>query len=129
MSIMGPSEQFRGQTGYRGVDLASHQGPHFPFGRAWDDGYCFAFIKATGGHRYVNEYLGVQVLQARAAGFRVGFYHYFGEPSSGGGDIVRETANFIGAVRRAIAGQGAACGRGVGDTVADGGGAGREQGG
>jgi hypothetical protein len=31
MSIMGPTEQFRGLTGFRGVDVASHQGPDFPF--------------------------------------------------------------------------------------------------
>lgn len=99
MSIMGPTELFRGQTGFRGVDIASHQGPAFAFGQAWEEGYRFAFIKATGGHTYQNEFLGVQVQGARAAGFRVGFYHYFGEPSNGGGDIIRETANFIRAVR------------------------------
>ncbi|MEO5964521.1 MAG: GH25 family lysozyme, partial [Candidatus Limnocylindrales bacterium] len=82
-------------SGILGCDLASHQGTTFPFDRAYRDGYEFALIKASGGHSYRNEYLGVQVAGARAAGMLVGFYHYLFEPSNGGGDIRREAQNFI----------------------------------
>jgi GH25 family lysozyme M1 (1,4-beta-N-acetylmuramidase) len=64
---------------------------------AWRDGYRFAIIKASGGHSYRNPYLGAQVARARAAGLRIGYYHYLFEPSSGG-DVMREAANFLGAI-------------------------------
>jgi GH25 family lysozyme M1 (1,4-beta-N-acetylmuramidase) len=83
----------------KGIDIASHQGPNFPFRAAKDEGYVFAFIKASGGHTYKNEYRGAQVANARAAGVLVGFYHYLFEPTNGGGDIRREAQNFIDAVR------------------------------
>lgn len=85
------------QWGCKGLDCASHQGD-FPFEVAYRDGYLFAIIKASGGHAYRNPYLGVQVARARAAGLRVGFYHYLFEPSSGGGNFALELRNFLAAI-------------------------------
>jgi GH25 family lysozyme M1 (1,4-beta-N-acetylmuramidase) len=82
-----------------GIDLASHQGPSYDFARARREGREFAIVKASGGHTYRNEYLDRQVANARGAGLLVGFYHYMGEPTSGGGDVDREFANFRDAVR------------------------------
>lgn len=82
-----------------GIDIASHQGPNFPFAEAKAEGYEFCFIKAAGGHTYQNPYLGAQVMGARNAGMLVGFYFYLFEPTNGGGDIRREAQNFIEAVR------------------------------
>lgn len=77
-----------------GVDLASHQGDY-----QYPTRPDFAIIKASGGSAYRNEMLGRQVANARARGIIVGFYHYMFEPSIGGGDVDREAANFIEAVR------------------------------
>lgn len=84
----------------KGVDISSHQGP----GYAYPDWAEFAVIKASGGHSYVNEYLNLQVKNARSRNIEVGFYHYMFEPSYGtasnpsGGDVQREADNFIQAV-------------------------------
>jgi hypothetical protein len=78
-----------------GVDIASHQGPNF----AYPPDIAFAIVKASGGHSYGNPYLGAQVAGARAAGLEVAFYHYMFEPTSGGGDPLREAANFVAACR------------------------------
>jgi GH25 family lysozyme M1 (1,4-beta-N-acetylmuramidase) len=83
----------------KGTDIASHQGPDFPFATLKAQGYEFTVIKASGGHGYRNPYRAAQVQAARAAGVEVGFYHYMFEPSSGGGDVDREVTNFIDAVR------------------------------
>jgi hypothetical protein len=77
-----------------GVDIASHQGPNFAY-PAWAR---FAVIKASGGHAYRNEFLGAQVANARAAGKRVGFYHYMFEPTNGGGNVEVEATNFRDAI-------------------------------
>lgn len=83
----------------RGIDLASHQSASFPFGKARSLGFEFCIIKAAGGHTYKNEYLAQQVAGARAADMATAFYFYMFEPSVGGGDVAREAANFIAAVR------------------------------
>lgn len=85
--------------GIRGIDLASHQGPNYPFAARVAEGYSFSIIKASGGHGYRNEYLDSQVRGARNAGMEVGFYHYMFEPTAGGGDVKREVQNFINACR------------------------------
>lgn len=82
----------------KGVDIASHQGPDFPFGRAAAEGYEFVIVKASGGHSYKNEYLGDQLLGAGAAGMEIAYYHYMFEPTVGGGDVEREFANFRDAI-------------------------------
>lgn len=77
-----------------GVDIASHQGPNFAY-PAWAR---FAVIKASGGHTYKNPYRGAQAANARAAGKKVGWYHYFLEPTSGGGNMQLEATNLRDAI-------------------------------
>jgi hypothetical protein len=77
-----------------GIDLASHQGANYAY-PGWAQ---FAIVKASGGHDYKNEFRGSQAANARARGLKVGWYHYLFEPSSGGGDMAREFANFRDAV-------------------------------
>lgn len=85
-------------TTIKGIDIASHQGPNFPFARARAEGYEFAIIKGAGGHGYKNPYRGAQAAAARAAGMAVGWYHYMFEPMSGGGDVEAEATNFRDAI-------------------------------
>lgn len=55
-----------------GIDVSAYQ-PDIDFGAVEGD---FVFIKATGGAGYVNPHFRRQVAEARAAGFRVGAYHF-----------------------------------------------------
>ncbi|APT86647.1 glycoside hydrolase family 25 protein [Corynebacterium flavescens] len=63
----------------RGIDVASHQHPGgapINWGNAKGDGQSFAFVKATEGTDYVNDYFVQDTLGAAAAGLKVGAYHY-----------------------------------------------------
>lgn len=63
-------------TRLRGVDVSHHQGPI-----AWDrvaaDGISFAYLKATEGSTFTDPAFAANWAGARAAGLRVGAYHYF----------------------------------------------------
>lgn len=78
-------------SGYpvRGVDVSSYQGEI-----DWEElsqGLDFAFIKATEGSSYCDEYFAVNYAGARKTHLRVGAYHFFSFDS--GGDT--QAQNFI----------------------------------
>jgi hypothetical protein len=77
-----------------GVDLASHQGANYDY-PSWAQ---FAIIKASGGHSYQNEFRGAQAANARARGLKVGWYHYWLEPTNGGGNMELEATNLRDAI-------------------------------
>jgi lysozyme len=58
------------------LDVSSFQGADFPFHTAKASGIDGVWIKATEGHTWVSPTLRSQVEAARAAGLRVGFYHF-----------------------------------------------------
>lgn len=66
----------------RGVDVSSYQGII-----DWDvlqsQNILFAFIKATEGSTYVDEYFEYNYKQAQKTNLRVGAYHFFSYDSSG----------------------------------------------
>jgi hypothetical protein len=61
------------------LDISSnnHNGMLFNWPDAFAAGYEVVYIKATQGDSYLNPYLIADVKDARAAGFKVGIYHYF----------------------------------------------------
>lgn len=77
-----------------GIDLASHQGPDFPFAQAYREGYRFATPKVSGGKRYRNEHRANQIDGARAAGMQVAAYHYMWENTDLSGTPEEEFENF-----------------------------------
>ena len=78
----------------RGVDVSSYQGNiDWPVLAAQN--IQFAFIKATEGATYVDEYFSYNLAQAQAAGLRVGAYHFFSCASGG----QEQADNFISEVR------------------------------
>jgi lysozyme len=83
-----------------GIDIASHQGPDFPFVAAYKEGYRFATPKVSGGKGYQNEFRAAQVNGARAAGMQTALYHYMWEPENryGSGTPQEEFANFKAAI-------------------------------
>jgi lysozyme len=60
----------------RGIDVSNHQ-KSVDFARVRQDGYSFAYIKATEGGDWVDPYYAELSANARRAGLRVGSYHYF----------------------------------------------------
>ena len=78
------------------IDISNYQ-PTFPFRTAKREGYDGVWIMATEGIGFVNPLLGSQVLGARSAGLRVGFYHY-AEPDRN--NPLQEAAHFITNIER-----------------------------
>lgn len=72
-----------------GVDVSHHQN-QINWGRVRQDGKRFTFIKVTEGYRYIDPLYAYNHRNARAAGLRVGAYHY-----------AQPTADLAGAVRQA----------------------------
>lgn len=68
--------QGRSQSNLPGIDVSSYQ-RGIDFGQAKSAGIRVVYIKATEGNSYVNPYLNDFHRQARLAGLRVGFYHYY----------------------------------------------------
>lgn len=66
----------------RGVDVSSYQGEiDWPVLAGQD--IQFAFIKATEGSRFVDNYFSYNFAQAQESGLRVGAYHFFSYDSPG----------------------------------------------
>lgn len=78
------------------LDISNYQ-PSFPFKTAKREGYDGVWILATEGTGFVNPLLSSQVLGARAAGLRVGFYHY-AEPDKH--PALAEAAHFVSQIER-----------------------------
>lgn len=74
----------------RGVDVSSYQG-EIDFEVLARQGIDFAFIKATEGSEFVDEYFSENYKNAQAAGIRVGAYHFFSFDSVG----ITQAENFI----------------------------------
>jgi lysozyme len=79
------------------LDVSSFQGADFPFHTAKASGIDGVWIKATEGHTWVSPTLRSQVEAARAAGLRVGFYH-FARPDVG--NPVSEAIHFSQEVKK-----------------------------
>ena len=71
-----PEPQAPARDRLRGVDVSHHQGS-IDWARVADDGIGFAYLKATEGSTFTDPAFADNVAGARAAGLRVGGYHYF----------------------------------------------------
>lgn len=60
----------------RGIDISAHNG-YIDFGRVRKAGYDFAIIKATEGTDFKDAMFTDNLRRARAAGLKVGAYHFF----------------------------------------------------
>ena len=60
----------------RGVDVSHYQGD-IDWRTLSQQGISFAFIKATEGNMYVDEYFDYNIAEARKAGLKAGAYHFF----------------------------------------------------
>jgi lysozyme len=58
------------------LDVSSYQGTRIDWKRVKRAGFAGVFVKATEGAGYVNPSFRAQASAARAAGLRVGFYHF-----------------------------------------------------
>jgi GH25 family lysozyme M1 (1,4-beta-N-acetylmuramidase) len=65
----------------KGIDVSNHQGT-VDFARVKKAGYTFAYLKATEGLGFVDPFYLGNVQKARAAGLKVGAYHFL-QPKSG----------------------------------------------
>lgn len=80
------------------LDVSSYQGSEIVWARVARAGVWGVMVKATQGEHYVNPMLNSQARGARAAGLRVGFYHYC-EPD-GPHDAQLEADHFSATVRQ-----------------------------
>lgn len=76
-----------------GIDVSHHQND-INWGRVRRDGKRFAFIKVTEGNRYIDPLYAYNHRNARAAGLRVGAYHY-AQPTADLSDAVRQADHFL----------------------------------
>ena len=77
-----------------GIDVSKHNG-NIDFDQVRDDDYQFVFIKASEGMTYRNEAFDRNYKGARAAGLKLGAYHFFRKNRSG-----REQAdNLLGVIK------------------------------
>jgi GH25 family lysozyme M1 (1,4-beta-N-acetylmuramidase) len=77
----------------QGLDVSHHQN-EINWGRVRRDGKVFAFIKVTEGNRYIDPLYAYNHRLARAAGLRVGAYHY-AQPTADLADAVRQADHFL----------------------------------
>jgi GH25 family lysozyme M1 (1,4-beta-N-acetylmuramidase) len=70
-------------SGVQGVDVSSWQ-KNVDWRSLWNDGFRFAYVKATEGNYYTNEYFGQQYNGSANAGMIRGAYH-FANPSVSSG--------------------------------------------
>ncbi|MBW9209173.1 hypothetical protein KV100_05855 [Mumia sp. zg.B21] len=83
----------------RGIDVSGHQHPRgraINFRKVRKAGYGFAFVKATEGRGFVNEYAKVDGRASARAGLATGFYH-FARPTS---SARAQARHFVRQVRR-----------------------------
>lgn len=92
-----PGEERRGPRRVRGVDASHHQGP-IDWEAVAGDGIAFAYLKATEGTGFVDPRFAEHRREARAAGLRVGGYHYF-QLCTPGGEQARHFADVLGELR------------------------------
>ena len=80
--ILKPNNPSRAQYPVRGVDVSAYQGDI-----DWEvlsrQGIAFAFIKATEGSSYVDEYFEANFTGARQTSLKAGAYHFFSFDSPG----------------------------------------------
>jgi lysozyme len=74
------------------LDVSSYQGTGIDWKRVKRAGFAGAFVKATEGGGYINPSFRAQASGARAAGLRVGFYH-FARPETES-DALAEAAHY-----------------------------------
>lgn len=79
----------------RGVDVSSYQG-NIDWNILSSQNISFAFIKATEGSTFVDEYFEYNYKQAQNTNLRVGAYHFFSYDSPG----VTQAENFIANVEK-----------------------------
>ena len=60
----------------QGIDISAYQ-PNVNFAQVKASGVEIVYIKATEGITYINPFLKAQYQGAKAAGLKVGFYHFF----------------------------------------------------
>jgi GH25 family lysozyme M1 (1,4-beta-N-acetylmuramidase) len=60
----------------KGIDISAYQ-PNVDFEKVKAAGIEVVYIKATEGTSYINPYLKKHAAAAKAAGLKVGFYHFF----------------------------------------------------
>lgn len=65
-----------------GIDVSKHNG-EIDFKKVKDDDYQFAFIKASEGKTYRDDAFDRNYREARAAGLKVGAYHFFRKNRTG----------------------------------------------
>ncbi|MFD1825597.1 glycoside hydrolase family 25 protein, partial [Mumia zhuanghuii] len=83
----------------RGIDVSGHQHPRgraINFTKVRKAGYTYAFIKATEGRSFVNEYVKTDGRASQRAGIATGYYH-FARP---GTPAVAQARHFVNQVRR-----------------------------
>lgn len=80
----------------KGIDVSSHQN-NIDWQKVADAGYQFAFLKATEGVDWVDSTFAANREGARAAGLKVGYYHYF-RPNDPVDDQVKNFVNTVGKV-------------------------------
>src|SRR5688572_13662578 len=76
-----------------GIDI-SHWQNEIDWTRVAGAGKRFAFMKASEDHDYVDPTYGLNRARAKAAGLRVGAYH-FAQPSKTSGDALAEADHFL----------------------------------
>lgn len=79
------------------IDISSNNGAHIDFAAVKRDGIDGVWIKATEGLHYNNPYAERHAREARAAGLRVGFYHYAN--AHRGNQASDEALHFVSQVR------------------------------
>ena len=79
----------------RGVDVSSYQG-NINWKKLESQGISFAFIKATEGSGYTDEYFSENYKNSAETGIRVGAYHFFSFDSAG----KTQAENYIRAVQK-----------------------------
>lgn len=73
--------QTRNERNIPGIDVSRYQGD-VDWSKVARQGFRFVFIKATEGIGYVDPYFARNAAEAKAAGLKIGFYH-FARPETG----------------------------------------------
>lgn len=60
----------------KGIDISSNNSDKISLAEAKRQGYDYCYIKASEGKKYKNPCLRQQYQEAKAAGLKIGFYHY-----------------------------------------------------
>jgi GH25 family lysozyme M1 (1,4-beta-N-acetylmuramidase) len=62
---------------FKGIDISSNNGGTIDFAKVYAAGIRAVYIKATEGISYTNPYFKKHAAAARAAGLKVGYYHFY----------------------------------------------------